>query len=243
MPLCLHAGAKPIARADLANVPVPAATRTYAPVSHAQFVDTIESKLAGLGYHFGEAAFGLTNDGMRMFGVAQLRGGFITDGYALTVGMRASLDKSMAPRVAFGSHVFVCDNMAFTGEVMFSRKQTTFIARDLPLLAAEACAKVGLLAARQDARFEAYKNMALDDRDASHGIIEMLRTGVINTQRVEKVVREWHEPSHDHGTKSVWRLFNAATEVLKDAPIAELPRRTIGLQSIADTLSQFKLAA
>ena len=244
MALCLHAGAVPVVRADLANVPVPAATASYNPVGHGAFVDVVETQLARIGYAMSEAAYGLTRDGARMFAYARLSGiDALGDGFGLTVGLRSSLDKSMAPAIAFGSHVFVCDNMAFTGEIQISRKQTTYIARDLPALVYDAVQRVRPMAHNQARRFDMYKAAPLSVRDADHAIIEMLRGGIVNTSRVEKVVAEFDEPSYDHGNRSVWRLFNATTEALKDAPIAEIPRRTIALHSLCDDMVGYKMSA
>ena len=52
---------------------------------------------------------------------------------------------------------------------------------------------------------------------------------------IPKVIEEWHEPSHDFGGKTAWRLHNAFTEVAKDVfdrnPLTA-SQRTIGLNSM-----------
>ena len=75
----------------------------------------------------------------------------------------------------------------------------------------------------------------------------MLRQGVINTQRVEKVVNEYYEPSHEEhlvdGKRTVWTLHNAVTESLKGVGMATLPRRTITAQGLLDKATDYALAA
>jgi hypothetical protein len=76
----------------------------------------------------------------------------------------------------------------------------------------------------------------------------MLRKGVINTQRVEKVVNEYYEPSHvEHlnanGERTIWTLHNATTEALKGVGIASLPKRTIALTELMDQVTDHALAA
>lgn len=244
MALMLHAGAERIERALLASVPMPEATQSYQPISHAHFVDVVEDQLAAIGFRFRDEAYGVTKNGAKFFGVAELAydGSDGNGRNSLTVGLRSSLDKSIAPMLAFGSRVFVCDNMAFSGEIVISRKQTTYISRDFPLRVREVVAQLSNARARQDARFDQYQRITLSDGDAEHGMIELLRRGAINTSRMEKLVNEWDNPSFDHGSKSVWRLFNAATETLKESPIADITRRTIGVQGLCDQLAGFEFA-
>ena len=60
---------------------------------------------------------------------------------------------------------------------------------------------------------------------------------------IEKVITEWDEPSFDHGDRTVWRAFNAATQALKGVNIHEMPGRTIALQSVCDHAAGFAVAA
>jgi len=239
MALCLHAGAERIERNMLATIAMPEATRSYQPISHAHFVNVAQDQLERIGFRFSDEAYGVTRDGAKFFGVAELayNGSELNTRNSLTVGFRSSLDKSIAPSLALGSRVFVCDNMAFCGEYVISRKQTTYISRDFPLRIAEIVAKISNARAQQDARFDAYQAFTLSDGDAEHGMIELLRRGAVNTSRMEKLVSEWDSPSFDHGAKSVWRLFNAATETLKESPIADITRRTIGVQGLCDEIA------
>jgi hypothetical protein len=244
MALMLHAGAERIERNLLAAIPLPAATSSYAPIGHDHFVNVVQDQLAAVGFHFTDEAYGVTKDGARFFGVAELAYNGSSDNKrnSLTVGLRSSLDKSIAPMLAFGSRVFVCDNMAFSGEIVISRKQTTYIARDFPLRVREVIARLSNARQQQDERFDAYQRVTLSAGDAEHGMIELLRRGAINTSRMEKLVAEYDNPSYDHGAPSVWRLFNAATETLKACPIADVTRRTIGVQSLCDELAGVNFA-
>ena len=45
--------------------------------------------------------------------------------YGAAVGFRHATDKSMAIQIAVGARVFVCDNMAFGGELIAVRKHTS----------------------------------------------------------------------------------------------------------------------
>jgi hypothetical protein len=239
--LMLHCGATEVARNDLARlIDMPMTTRTYCPIGHDTFVDLVEDKLNDVGFRFGEQAHSLTKEGKRYFGLVQLLNGHAdNEQHALVVGIRNSIDKSFPAAVAFGSQVFVCDNLAFSGEVKVSRKHTTNIMRDLPNLVAAAVSNTSLMRENQDARFAAWQDTKLTDLRADRIICNMVRQGVINTSRVEKVINEWDEPTHDFGGRTAWRLFNATTEALKGAPLHDIPMRTIGLQAMLDRAAGF----
>lgn len=246
--LCLHAGAEEISREALQGVIIPAATRSYSPLPYNNFVDMVEDELNDIGFRFGGQSHAIMKaDGSRYFGIAALLNGSDNEQHALTVGMRSSLDKSIAPAIAFGSSVFVCDNMAFTGEVTIKRKQTRFINSDIRPMIADAVGRVKGMRDNQNRRFELYQDTKMLSNKAGAVICEMYRRGIINTQRIGKVVEEWDAPTYDHGGKSAWRLFNAATEALKGSPVIELPTRTIKLQSLLDEVTgadtRLKLAA
>lgn len=58
--------------------------------------------------------YAVSPDGMRMFGVMDLSRAF--DGGCFSIGLRNSNDKSMRLALTAGYRVFVCDNMAFSGD-------------------------------------------------------------------------------------------------------------------------------
>ena len=99
------------------------------------------------------------------------------------------------------------------------------------------------MAKAQDDRFNAYQEAPLSVRNADHLIMNMLRAGAVNTSRIEKVIKEWDEPSFDHGDRTVWRAFNAATQALKGCNVHEMPQRTMRLNEVCDHAAGFAVAA
>jgi len=243
----VHCGGKEVERSALQGVNTPKATRSFQPVPHHTFVDMIEDALSTVGLRFGEQAHALNREGAQYFGMARILGLQENDTWSTVVGFRGSHDHSLARGVVFGDGVFVCDNLAFSGEIQFGRKHTTNIMRDLKPLILDAVGQVRSRAEHQAIRYERYQQAELKDSVVNHTIIQMLRAGVINTQRVEKVVNEYYEPSHvEHlidGKRKVWTLHNAATEALKGCGLATLPSRTIKLQELLDKATDYALAA
>lgn len=238
--LMLHCGANEVRRTDLGQIMLPETTETYCPIGHNTLVDLVQDKLDLVGFRFGVESHALTKEGNRYFGLVQLMNGSDNDQHALVLGIRNSLDKSFPAAIAFGSQVFVCDNLAFSGEIKISRKHTKYIMRDLPGLVEFAVSKTTMMKENQEARFELWQQTKLSDLRASQIICNMVRQNVINTSRVKKVIDEWDEPSHDFGGRTAWRLFNATTEALKGAPLHDIPPRTMGLQAMLDDISGFQ---
>lgn len=235
--LMLHCGAHAVERSALSNVELPASTRSYQPVRYDELVNLVQDALADIGFRFANEAHGLMKDESKYFGLMELTNGVENSQHALVMGVRASLDKSMAPSFAFGSQVFVCDNLAFTGEIVLKRKQTTFIQRDLRTLVIDAVGHVKVMRQHQDARFEIYQETKLTTTKVGAVICEMYRRGIVNASRLGKVIEQWDEPQHDFGGRTAWRLFNATTEALKGSPVFDMPARTIKLQSLVDEIS------
>lgn len=235
--LVLHCGANAVERTALSGVVIPKTTESYKPLPYCDFVDMVEDQLQEFGFRFGNEAHALMKDGSRYFGIASLLNGKQNEQHALVVGMRSSLDKSIAPSIAFGADCFVCDNLSFTGEVVISRKQTRFIGDDIRPLIYDAVSNVTVMQQNQDRRFEIYQNTKVLSNKAGAVICEMYRRGIVNTTKLGKVIEEWDNPKHDFGGRTAWRLFNATTEALKGTPVLDMPQRTIKLQTLLDEVT------
>jgi len=236
--LMIHAGAQRVDRDQLyASVEkMPARTQTHTPIPHHVMLEQVARALKAAGYLLVNGAHALTPNGQRYFGLLELSNSAGGDDYSLVVGIRNAHDKRFPAGLAVGSSVFVCDNLAFSSEIVIARRHTRFITRDLPQLVDRAVGMLGDLRTRQHARYEAYKNAPLTDRDASHHIIQVLHSQVIPVTKVDDVVKEWYEPSHQEfaDISTVWRLFNAVTESLKGR-LGSIINETRALHGICDS--------
>jgi hypothetical protein len=157
--------------------------------------------------------------------------------YSLVVGLRNSHDKTFPAGLACGSGVFVCDNLAFSGEVRLSRRHTRFIERNLPQLVARAVGRLGDLRRQQDQRLDTYRTHTVSDESAHDLMVRAIDARVLPVTALPHVVAEWRRPSHEEFAAdgpTVWRLFNSFTEALKGQNLAELPRRTQALHGLLD---------
>jgi hypothetical protein len=196
----------------------------------------VEQKLGKSGLRFIEQAHALSHEGNRYFGLLQVRSDNQDDDFGLVVGVRNSHDMTFPAGLVIGSHVFVCSNLSFSGEIRISRKHTRFIERDLPQLVEVAVARLADQRQKQELRFLTYKHKELSNGEAHDLIIQALDAQVLPVTKLPDVLQEWREPRHPEfrNGKTAWRLFNAFTETAKGA-LDRLPRRTQALHGILDS--------
>jgi hypothetical protein len=213
MTLMLHRGAATIDYAGLREFETPDPTASHVPIPHFRVVDLVKTAVGMYGHEVVAEHHGVTEDGARYFGLLELKSPYT--GYADTVGLRNSHDKSFPVGIGFGSHVFVCDNLAFVADQSIKRKHTANLKRDLPGIIGEMIEPLALHREAQYRTFERYRHTELTAERADHAIMEMYRKGIINVQRIPELLREWEEPTHEEwGGWTAWRMFNAATFVL-----------------------------
>ena len=229
--LILHAGAAALGYDDLRTLPMPEGTSTHVPVAHHEIVELMRYTLGFYGHEIAEEHHAVTGDGNRYFGLLSLRSPY--GEYSDTVGLRNSHDKSFPIGIAFGSRVFVCDNLAFIGDHVIRRKHTVKAKRELPGLVTEIVAPLQQQRIALNQKLLSYQEHTLTDRDADHAIMTMYRRGVINLQRIGAVLDNWERPPHDWGDKNAWRLFNAATLALA-GKVTEKPDLTKRLHAVID---------
>lgn len=230
MGLTLHAGAKAIDRHALANLPLPEARGSRHVIRpFVEDVELVDRFLGNNGFVIAEEAFGTKTDAKgfpsQFFGVLEIKPALVGEhtpakegAFALSVGIRGSYDQSLPRGLAVGSRVFVCDNLAFSGEIDVYAKQTTNIGKRIEYLLADAVAKVPQLAEQQSRRFEAYRNYKINKVKGDAILVECVRMGVLNPSDMGKAIKEWDEPSHpEHAAegKTIWTVFQAITESIK----------------------------
>jgi hypothetical protein len=227
----IHAGAQPVTYDELRAATTPTGTDTHIPVPHHEIVELMRYTLGFYGHEIAEEDHAITEDGSRYFGMMTLRSPY--GNYGDLVGLRNSHDKSFPIGIAFGSRVFVCDNLAFIGDHVIKRKHTVNAKRELPGLVTEIIAPLQQQRIAQNQKLVTYQKTPLTDAQADHAIMDMYRQDVIGVQRIADVLRVWEHPEHDYGGPTAWRLFNAATYALA-GKIAEKPDLTKRLHQVID---------
>ncbi len=214
--LILHRGGWSASKADLAAVPVPEETASYFPVPYARFVEEVELHVPRFGLTIEREEFALTREGRQMFGVLTCTNGHGNADYQLAIGLRNSLDRSLAVGLLAGVIVTVCLNLAFSGEVEMHRKHTVNVFRDLPDLIYRMLSQVSAMRERMDAEIAAMKARTLSEMEAHHLMVEAIGKHVVPASQLPKILNAWRYPVHKEFTgRTAWSLYNVFTELVK----------------------------
>src|SRR5579883_1258069 len=103
-----------LTRQELAFVPTPAGTATHKVIPHHEMITALVDTLSLRHIAPVREEYAVSKDGMKMFGIMELETTF--DGCQFALGIRNAHDKSMRLALTCGYRVFVCDNMAFSGD-------------------------------------------------------------------------------------------------------------------------------
>ncbi len=245
--LILHCGGQLRSKEEVFAVPIPPATSSYTPLPHESLVTRVEKQLAVEGIVIKEERLALAKEGQRLFGLLHVRipGSTMTE-FGCVIGIRNSYDKSLPSGLCIGATVFVCDNLSFRGsEITYERRHTPNLLRDLSWVITQTIAGLPKQFAAQSSSFEAYRRTEIPDAQAHDLVIKCYDQGAVNVTDIPALLKEWREPRHPEFSKdgkTVWRLFNAATETIK-RDLWRLPMRTGIIQDILDREFGFTPAA
>jgi hypothetical protein len=124
--LMVHAGADRITREQLRGLDCPTPTDTWRPVPHADLIDALEARLDRAHFTIARQEYAVMRQGLVLFAVLDIRNGIGREDLGFAVGVRASNDKSVAIGLVAGLRVFVCDNLALSGDmILLKRKHTS----------------------------------------------------------------------------------------------------------------------
>lgn len=225
--LMVHAGGRVCSLEELQAVRTPPPQGRWHPTSHIAVLTAVKETLLGAAYTIKSEKYALARNDARFFGVLNLDTP-LARGTGLSVGVRNSVDKSFPIGMACGSHVFVCDNLAFRAELLVRRKHTL---NGLKAFGSAIGAAVASLASFKEAeclRIKSMAEMELSPSQASHIILSAFRKGIISSVQIAKVCEEYENPQYaDFEPRTAFSLFNAFTEVLKPQALTA-PNRFVG---------------
>lgn len=216
--LMLHCGAEKTTLKAVKAVVTPAATESHFPVAHGQLIDQLGNAIKERGFTVKNAAHSLAREGSRYFGLFEVesKDKIFGDDFGGVIGLRNSHDKRFSAGLTMGSQVFVCDNLAFNGDVKVGRKHTRHIERDLPRLMAQAFGKLTDFGYAQTELFNRFKETELTNTQANDLIIQAVDCKAVSASRIPEVLKQWRTPNHpEFNERTTWSLFNAFTEVYK----------------------------
>lgn len=232
--LLLQKGSKLVDRDELAAVRTPAATETWTPVPHHTLVDAVESSLTVNGLVIRDSQFAVGRGGDRFFGLLTIADSTNPD-YATAIGLRNANDMKVSAAIALGYKVLVCDNLAFSAEVVVKTRHTARVLERLPGVVAEGVASLVQNRESQDRKIAAYKSAEITSDQQLHDlVVRAYKADAFPARAIAAVLDEFENPRHEEfRERTVWSLLNAVTETLKS--YGDIPRRTQRLHAVFDT--------
>ena len=137
-----------------------------------------------------------------------------------SLGLRSANDQSLSIRIAIGERVFVCDNLAFDGDLIaLKRKHTTGL--DLRSELDDAVQRYLAGTRKLDALVNAAREVRINEVEAKARILDTFVTArAMPIRLLPDVTRTYFEPTEDmtdilqyRGT--LWSLHNAFTRVAR----------------------------
>lgn len=225
---------KIVTEEDVRAVSIPVKTKTFCPVKNGELIDMVKSLAETHGLSLENPRFALTRKETRFFGVYDVTNhNFLEDLVQFQVGLRNSCDKQIAAGVCFGSKVFVCTNLSFTGiagnnnEIIgkVGHKHTPNVNSTLYERLSNSMSQFGAFKAFQENLFKRLRDTSVTNEHASHTIIEAARAGAITKKDILDVSDLWllqergpetnEEALHyypEFAERNAYNLMNAFTE-------------------------------
>ena len=202
-------------RTELAQIPVPQATRTHRPVPHHEIVEALVETLSFRHIGVVNEEYAVSADGMKMFGVLDLETQM--EGARFAIGIRNSHDKSLRLGLCCGLRVFVCRNMAFSGEFqpVLAKHTKSFNLIDTLSVGVDRIQRDFEPMRRQ---VESWRQTQITDEQAKLIFYSAFIEGKLDAPKglLPDVHRLYFEPEYpEFAARTIWSLSNAFTSAFK----------------------------
>ncbi len=213
----LHSRSQLVTREELMTIPPPLGTDTWRPIAHGDLVMAVERQLTARGIGISKSQFALQREGARLFAVLDLTLEANAE-FSAAMGIRTANDRSMALEIAVGLKVFVCDNLAFSGDLIaLRRRHTARFELDADIARAVGRYEAHLLTLQRSvARIQ---ETSLADETARSLICQIFLRGILPLRHFREVAETYFEPRAemtDVQPRTLWGLHNACSRAVHD---------------------------
>lgn len=205
-----------LSRDELALVPTPQATATHKPIPHIEVVQGLVETLGFRRISVIKDEYAVSRDGMKMFGVMEIDQGM--HGARFALGIRNSHDKSLRLAITVGYRVFVCENLAFSGDF------SPVLAKHSKHFSLSNALSIGVDDMQRNFEpmvqaVDTWRSTQLSDTDARMVIYQAFIEAELDVPR--HLARGVHDlyfnPQYeDFAPRTMWSLSNAFTSSFKD---------------------------
>jgi hypothetical protein len=208
-------GLSKIGRAELAQIAVPEGTSTHKPVPHHTIVEELVETLSFRHIGVVQEEYAVSPDGMKVFGVLDLETQM--EGCRFSIGFRNSHDKSLRLGLTAGLRVFVCSNMAFSGDFtpVLAKHTKSFNLIDTLSVGVDRIQRNFEPMQRQ---VESWRQTQISDAQAKLIFYSAFVDGKLDAPKglLPDVRRHYFEPQYpEFSPRTMWSLSNAFTSTFK----------------------------
>jgi hypothetical protein len=211
-----HANSQLITRDQLLTIAPPPSTATWRPIAHADLITALDRQLQVRGIMIQAETFAIQREGARLFAVLDLsieRSGE----FCASLGLRTANDRSLALEIAVGVKVFVCDNLAFSGDLIaLRRKHTARFDLNADISRAVDRYQAHLLTLRE--QITTSQQTPLSDLEAKALIVDAFRQEILPIRFFKPVTEIYYRPAPDMTDvlpRTRWGLHNAFTRCVR----------------------------
>lgn len=205
------------ALAELLACPVPASTRTYAPVSHRDLIEAVKEELDKRGLVLKDERYQHNRSGQQLFGHMTVGGG--NGEQDLALGFRNSYDKSLLLGAAAGARVIVCSNLMFAGDFKVQKMHTpAHLSAGLQSLMREVVDSLEAQFKRIQLDTEKLKQVEVNPRIIHEILGELFYSESVVNEAQLRIIRGELKEQTNFGAGTLWDIYNHTTEALKTTP-------------------------
>jgi len=211
--LMAHCGAQYIDREGLKALETPEPTASWTPIPHYDLVQALDGQLKARGINIVKEQFAVQK--AKLFGVIDTDYEVNAEGGA-AIGIRTANDKSLALQLAIGFRIFVCDNMAFAGDLIALRRKHT-ANLDLHRAFAEGIGRYVAQYPKLQDNITWWKERTVSKERGKQLIYDIFRQKLVPIRLFHPAVHDWEAAEE----KTLWRLHNCMTahiKILRPAP-------------------------
>jgi hypothetical protein len=208
-----------VGREELGRFAPPVGTSTWRPVAHVELVDNIVDRLDRIGMDIVREQYAVGKGGLALFGTLDLmpRGMDPAAGRGIALGLRHSNDRRLPVHIVGGARVFVCDNLALSGEKIALRKHTRGL--HLAQLIREGLDRFLDSFRRFNASVIEAEGHEIADDEAKVRLFDLRYQGVLPVSIFDEAATNYFRADalgyEDSAPRTVWGLHNACTRAVK----------------------------
>jgi len=220
-------GKNRVSEAEVMAVPSVPSTKTFRAVHHREFIHCVKEGVKAIGLEIVKSEFVLSAEGHRMFGVFDLS--HRSSEMCWSIGIRNSMNKSMALGITAGTRVFVCENLCFSGEFLALKRHTSGLDADMLAFLAYRAMKTMVPRLQAFERWhQGLQTYALSQADMRVLLVEIIEQNVIPVTKFHEFNSLYSKVYDD----SLYGVHETVTDLLRESNLMHLPKKNLILNGI-----------